>query len=128
MRVIPLLTAAALVSGIVSFAASPAVAKDGDVRVAGTCSAAVQSKLKAGARDGGIEAEFEVDSNRNGQTWTWSFTDNGVKVASGTARTGGRSGSFEVQRKIPNRAGADRIVARGANAATGKTCTAALTI
>ena len=39
-----------------------------EVRVIGDCSARTDWKLKAKERDGGLEVEFEVDSNRVGQT------------------------------------------------------------
>lgn len=94
----------------------------GDVRAAGSCSSAGTWKLKAKHDDARIEVEAEVDTNRVGQTWSWQFTDNGVKVVSGTARTRAPSGSFSVERKIADRAGTDRIAVRATNAATGQVC------
>jgi hypothetical protein len=101
---------------------------NGDVRVAGKCTAASSSKLKVKNDDGRIEAEFEVDSNRNGQRWNVVLTDNGVTVASGVGVTKAPSGSFEFERRIPNRAGTDTIVATAKNAATGESCTARASI
>ena len=69
-----------------------------------------------------IEAEFEVDQNRNGVRWTVLMGDNGVRVFTGSAVTVAPSGSFEVNRRIPNRAGTDTIVARATNPATGEVC------
>lgn len=92
--------------------AGPAAAKDGDdalVRAAGSCSGRADWKLKAKPDDGRLEVEFEIDSNRAGQTWRWKLTDNGVKVASGRATTAGRSGSFSIERKIADRSGRDTI-------------------
>lgn len=119
--------AAALLGALVLVGASgarPAEAKDGDVKVAGRCTGRTTSKLKLGHRDGRIETEFEVDSNRNGQRWTVRITDNGVLVHAGTATTVAPSGSFEVRRKLANRAGVDRVQAVATNPATGERCTA----
>jgi len=74
-----------------------ALAKDGDVRVAGTCSASSTSKLKLSREDGGVEVEFEVDQNRNGVRWHVVLFRNGSRVASRSAVTRGPSGSFEAR-------------------------------
>jgi hypothetical protein len=105
-----------------------APAKDGDVLVAGTCSGASKSKLKVGPRDRGLETEFQVDSNRLGQTWSWTIKDNGTQVAAGSATTAGPSASFTVRRVLVNRAGSDRIVATATNRATGERCSATATV
>ena len=57
-----------------------APAKDGDVRVSGRCTGSSSSKLKLGARDRGIEAEFEVDQKVSGQTWRVKFKRGGKVV------------------------------------------------
>jgi hypothetical protein len=101
-------------------------AKAPTVTRSGHCSsAAVTWKLKTKADNGRLQVEFEVDSNRNGQVWTWSIRDNGVLTAKGSARTVAPSGSFSVERRIPNRTGADRIVAVAKRGTV--TCTGALT-
>lgn len=103
--------------------ALPAAAKDGDVRVAGTCNTGAKTKLKLAPRDGRIEVEFEVDSNRNGQRWSVRMRQNGALVHDGTAVTRAPSGSFTVRKVLPNTAGTDQVTAVGRNAATGQTCT-----
>src|SRR3954471_18792384 len=50
---------------------------DGEVVKRGSCSAGAAWKLKAKPDDGGLQVEFEVDSNRAGQTWTVRINDNG---------------------------------------------------
>jgi hypothetical protein len=104
------------------FVATPAFARDGDVRKSVRCSNGSIAKLKLAPRDGAIETEFEVDSNRVGQRWSVRITDNGSAVLTGTRRTVAPSGSFSVHRRIANRAGTDRIVARASFAGTGETC------
>lgn len=115
---------ALLLVGAAGVAPASAKGGGGDVRVAGRCTGRTTSKLKVKHDDGRIEAEVEVDSNRNGQRWNVHITDQGVQVFAGTAITKAPSGSFEVERRIPNRAGTDVITATATNPATGETCRA----
>ncbi len=117
------LTAAIVVTGIVGalLALAPAaLAKDGDVRVAGTCTEASSSKLKLSREDAGTEVEFEVDQNRNGVRWRVVLFRNGTQVASRVRVTRAPSGSFEA-RFVST--GSGRFVAR-ATSPTGERCTA----
>lgn len=116
--------ASALLAG-----ASSSSAKDGDGRVirTGDCSGRSDWKLKAKHEDGRIETEFEVDQNRSGVTWRYRLRRNGRTVASGRRVTRPPSGSFEVERRIADRPGSDRITAV-ARRASGETCRASLTI
>ena len=119
--------AAFVVTGaLVATAAPAALAKGDEVRTSGACSAGATWKLKAKADDGRLEVELEVDSNRVGQSWSWRIKDNGVLVHSGTATTVAPSGSFEVERRIANRAGTDTVTAYARHAASGQTCSAKL--
>ena len=104
---------------------SPAFVKDGDVLVRGTCTGKSASKLKLSAENGRIEAEFEVDQNRNGVAWTVVLTRNGTRVARFTRVTKAPSGSFEALRVISNPAGADVVKATATRA--GETCSARAT-
>jgi hypothetical protein len=99
-----------------------ALAKAPVYKASGTCTQGAAWKIKAKADDGRVEVEFEVDSNRVGQAWTWSLRDNGVKIREGSARTVAPSGSFSVERLVTNRAGKDTFVAFARHAATGQTC------
>ena len=119
---------ALLLVGAAGVAPASAKGGGGDVRVAGRCTARSTSKLKVKHDDGRIEAELEVDSNRVGQRWNVRLTDQGVQVFSGTATTTAPSGSFEVERRIANRAGVDVVRATATNPATGETCTATASI
>jgi hypothetical protein len=113
-----------------TIASVPAYAKGGSTGVTrpGTCSARTVSKLAVKHDDGRIEAQFEVDSNRVGQRWNVVMKDNDVTVFSGARTTTAPSGSFEVDRRIANRAGADTIVASAKNPATGERCVARASI
>jgi hypothetical protein len=116
-------TAWIVVVGIVGamLALAPAaLAKDGDVRVAGTCTKASSSKLKLSREDAGTEVEFEVDQNRNGVRWRVVLFRNGSQVASRVRVTRAPSGSFEARFVT---AGSGRFVAR-ATSPTGERCTA----
>jgi type 1 fimbria pilin len=114
---------AAVLAALVAVSAPAALAKDGDVRVRGTCTAASTAKLKLSDEDGRIEVEFEVDQNRNGVTWQVTIHRNGTQVASTTATTRPPSGSFEVRRVIADAPGTDRVVA-AATSPSGERCTA----
>jgi hypothetical protein len=98
------------------------MAKDGDIERRGSCSRSTDWKLKLSPEDGGIEVEYEVDSNVNGQTWNVKLFQNGNRIFSGNRVTQAPSGSFEVRVVASNTAGADAFTARATNAATGETC------
>lgn len=100
---------------------------DGRIIRTGACSGTADWKLKAKHDDGRIEVEYEVDSNRSGQTWRVRVFDDGVRVLATTATTGGRSGSFSVERKVANRAGSDSFVARARDLSSDQLCVGRLT-
>ena len=128
MRIVRLLAALALILAATTLAASPAAAKSGDVVRTGSCSGAADWKLKAGADNGRIEVEFEVDSNRNGQVWRVKLRDNGVLRLRARYTTMAPSGSFTARRTIANMAGSDHIVARARNLASGQVCVGSVTL
>ena len=104
---------AAVAALAVALTAAPAgSAKDGDVRVRGTCTKSSTSKLKLSEEDGRIEVEFEVDQNRTGVRWNVVLIQNGRRIARMTRVTQGRSGSFEARVLTANTAGKDAFRAR----------------
>jgi len=117
----------------VPLAAAPAFAAGGGgggggVKATGKCTASSTWKLKAKVDNSNIQIEAQVDSGHVGQTWAWRLADNGATVASGKAKTVAPSGSFSVARLTPNLAGKDRITLRATNAATGESCTGAVSL
>jgi len=104
-----------------------AVARGGgdrpEVRVAGVCGKGATSKLKLKADDGHIEAEFEVDHNRAGTRWRVTFVQERRVVYRGNARTGGRSGSFSLEKRLADLPGSDQVMARAVGP-RGLTCQA----
>ena len=88
----------------------------------GGCSAGATWKLKLKADDGRIETEFEVDQNRNGRRWRVTLFRNGRQVFTGIRTTTAPSGSFELERRLANGAGADRITAKAVALRNGQTC------
>jgi hypothetical protein len=123
------LAIAALSTALVVTGAPLAQASGGDAIIrTGSCSGSADWKLKAKHDNGRIESEWEVDSNRSGQTWRVRIRDNGVLVVATTATTGGASGSFSIQRRIANRAGTDSLVARAYNLSSGQTCVGRLSL
>jgi hypothetical protein len=97
-------------------------AGDDDDRVirTGSCSAGADWKLKVKTDDGRLEVEGEIDSNVAGQRWRWTIRHNGSVSDRGVGTTTPRSGSFEVERKIVDLAGTDRVVFRAVR--DGQTC------
>lgn len=97
-------------------------AKDGDVIRTGSCSNRSDWKLKLSPENGRIEAEFEVDTPRIGQTWNVTLKKNGNVIFRGQRTTQGPSGSFTVRRVTGNPAGSDFFVGRAVNQVTGEVC------
>src|SRR3954468_7681249 len=97
-----------------------------EVRVAGSCGRGASSALKLKARDGGIEAEFEVHG-RAGSTWRVAFVQERRTVWRGHARTAGPSSSFSVERRLGDYPGPDQIFARAVGP-RGMTCQATATL
>jgi len=118
-----LTTTALLVLGAPAYASHGGGGGGNDDRVikTGTCSDGASWKLKVKTDDGRLEVEGEVDSNQSGQSWSWKIKDNGSVAAKGSATTGGRSGSFSVERKISNQAGTDNVVFKAKR--SGEVCT-----
>jgi hypothetical protein len=95
-----------------------------EVRNAGECSGSSTSKIKVKGDDGRLQVEFEVDQNRNGRTWRVKLKDNGRVAFDGTAVTKAPSGSFSLEKRIPDRAGTDSIVATAKDRKSGERCVA----
>ena len=105
--------------------AGAAHADDDDATIrTGSCSGTADWKIKGKSDDGRLEVEAEIDSNRTGQKWAWKLKRNGKLVDRGTATTGARSGSFEIERKTGNRAGTDAFKFRAVNKRSGQVCVA----
>ncbi len=99
-----------------------ASAKEGDVIREGRCSGRTDWKLKLSPENGRIEVEFEVDQSRNGRRWRVRMWHDGNRFFKGRRVTRPPSGSFEIRRVQPNRAGVDRFRARAFNPRSGETC------
>jgi hypothetical protein len=111
--------AAALAVTIVPTAAAKG---GGGIRVAGTCSDGSSAKLKVKHDNGRIEAEFEIDQNRNGVVWNVELRRDGSLVFAGTRTTVAPSGSFSVARTFSGGASDTTISARATR--NGEVCTA----
>jgi hypothetical protein len=118
----------ALVAGAVLAIPSPALAKDGDIIRTGDCSGRADWKLKVSPENGRWEVEFEVDSNRVGQTWRVRIFDDGVLRYNNLRTTVGPSGSFTARKLVSNSPGTDQIVARARNVNSGQVCVARLSV
>ncbi|HYJ22365.1 MAG TPA: hypothetical protein VEW07_10120 [Solirubrobacterales bacterium] len=105
---------------------SSALAKDGDIEVAGSCTGASSAKLDLSEEDGGIEVEFEVDQNRAGVRWNATLKRNGAPVVSAHPTTRGPSGSFELRRVLVDGPAAEVINAKAVSP-SGEICRARAT-
>lgn len=107
------LATAALAAGLFA-AAGPASASHGGGRVtaSGSCSQHGTYKLAAKHDDTNIEVEYEVDTNRVGQTFRVHLIDNGTVIANRSVTTHAPSGSFTVRKLAADRSGTDTIRAR----------------
>jgi hypothetical protein len=101
---------------------------DRDVRAAGSCTLRSTAKIKLGPEDGRVEAEFEVDENRVGKTWSVVMNRNGARVLSRKATTNARSGSFEVRAVVRRGTPRTKVTAVARRAATGEVCRASASI
>ncbi|MGH2773810.1 MAG: hypothetical protein ACRDJT_00055 [Actinomycetota bacterium] len=122
-RIFSLFLAAAMSFGIL--AALPASAGGGGDREVirrGNCSGGTDWKYKVKRDDGRLEAEYEVDQNRSGDRWRVTLKHDGRRYFRGTRVTGGRSGSFDIERKVSNHRGVDRFRARARNLRTNEVC------
>ena len=97
-----------------------------EVRVAGSCGRGATSTLKLKARDGGIEAEFEVHG-RAGSAWSVAFVQERTTVWRGRARAAGTSHSFSIERRLGDYPGPDQVFARAVGP-RGVTCQATATL
>jgi hypothetical protein len=97
-----------------------------EVRVAGSCGRGATSTLKLKARDGGIEAEFEVHG-RAGSAWSVAFVQERTTVWRGRARAVGASHSFSIERRLGDYPGPDQVFARAVGP-RGVTCQATATL
>jgi hypothetical protein len=128
MNRIRLLLGTALIAGAVMSVPSPALAKAGDVIRTGDCSGRADWKLKVSPDNGRWQVEFEVDSNRVGQTWRVKIRDNGVLRYRQLHTTTAPSGSFTARTFMRDMAGTDNIVARARNVNSGQLCVAKVSI
>ncbi|MCB0909776.1 MAG: hypothetical protein KDB63_21975 [Nocardioidaceae bacterium] len=120
----------ALLTGVLVAAAAPAEASGGGPRVEkrGPCTKSAVWKVKAKGDDSRIEVEGEVDSNRNGQVWSWKIRHNGSVSAKGQSTTKAPSGSFSVERRMVDLTGPDSFVFRAVNVNTGEVCRGSVTL
>jgi hypothetical protein len=122
VRRVPLL-AAACAAATALILIPTASAKDGDVRVTGSCTGFSTAKLKLSPEDGRIEVEFEVDQNRVGVRWQVVLRHGARTIFRGSNVTTAPSGSFERRRLTADRPGTDVVSAR-ATSPSGEVCRA----
>jgi hypothetical protein len=113
VRALSVATLAGALAAPLLWTAGPASASGGGaVTKSGSCSQQGVFTLKAKHDDGALEVEYEVDTNRAGQTFAVRLSDNGTVFLQRTVTTTAPSGSFTVSKRTANRAGSDVIRAR----------------
>lgn len=129
MRTLATAALLTLTAGTLLAAGPAAFAGDDDREVIeeGSCTGSTDWKVEAKEDDGRIEVEGEVDSNRAGQSWAWVLKHNGTVSARGVSTTGGRSGSFDVERKVTDGAGTDVLAFRARRVGGGEACRGSVT-
>ena len=90
----------------------------------GQCSAGSLWTITAKPDNGRMEVEFQVDSNRIGESWTVRITDNDELVSEATPVTLAPSGSFTVRTLTTDRAGVDHVVGVARSMGIDETCNA----
>jgi hypothetical protein len=115
----------ALATAALALTPATALAKgdDDETRVTGRCTGNSTAKFKVKPDDGRLEAEFEVDQNRNGVTWRVRMRRGNRTLVSTRATTRAPSGSFSVERKVAR--GSGRITAT-ATSPSGEVCRATI--
>jgi hypothetical protein len=123
------LTTVTVLALVVLGVAGPVSARGGGDRVerSGSCSGPSNWKLKARHDNGRIEAEFEVDQNRNDVRWHVVLRHNGSKVLDTHRRTRAPSGSFTVHVVTRDASGLDKI-SGFASRRSGETCRGSLRV
>jgi hypothetical protein len=127
-KIVKVALGAALAMALAVVGTTPATANPNDVIRRGSCSGSTDWKLKLSPDDNGIEVEYEVDSNVNGQRWRVRIRENGARIFAGSRVTGAPSGSFDVRVVASNSVGIDRFRARAVNPATGEVCVGTLSL
>jgi len=74
-----------------------------------------------------LEVDFEIDTAKADQAWRIVLKRDGHVFFKGVRSTQA-DGDVEVDRRVRDHRGTDRIVARGINLVTGEVCRGALTI
>jgi hypothetical protein len=102
--------------------AAPAPQARAEVRAAGSCGRGATARLKIKERDGGIEAEFEINRSRPRGAWRVVIIHERRVEYRGRVRTNS-TGWVNVHYRLPDFRGADAVLAR-AYGPRGITCTA----
>jgi hypothetical protein len=121
-KIIRIAVTGALALTVMAVGTTAATAKAGDVVRTGSCSGSSDWKLKLSPDNGKIELEYEVDSNKVGQTWRVKLFHDGNRFFVGTRTTAGASGSFTVRKVVANHSGTDSFKAKAVNLSSGETC------
>jgi hypothetical protein len=101
---------------------------DAEVRAVASCGHGASAKLKVKRDDGLLEVEFELEhSRRPGARWRVVLVHEHRVAWRGSAKARGRNGGFEIERRVRDYAGADRVMVRATDP-RGLSCSASATL
>src|SRR5262249_3588905 len=93
-------------------------------RAAASCGHGAPGKLKVKRDEGALEVEFELEhSRRPGARWRVVVVHEHRVVWRGSAHARGRNAGFEIERRVRDFAGADRVTVRATDS-RGLSCSA----
>jgi hypothetical protein len=99
-----------------------------EVRAVASCGHGASAKLKVKRDDGALEVEFELEHSRTpGARWRLVLVHEHRVAWRGSARARGRSGGFEISRRVRDYAGPDRVTVRATDP-RGLSCSASATL
>ncbi|HQR81074.1 MAG TPA: hypothetical protein PLT68_12730 [Actinomycetota bacterium] len=126
-RIAAITAATAVAAGGVALTIAPAQADSGIERHKTVrCAGNTLAKLELEKEHGRIDIDFELDHAVPNQAWKVRIKHNGKRVLR-TTRVTDYEGELDVSRKVPDRRGTDKIVARAKNSA-GQVCRVTLKI
>jgi hypothetical protein len=99
-----------------------------EVRAEASCGHGAAAKLKVKRDDGALEVEFELEHSRTrGARWRVVVVHERRVAWRGSARARGRNAGFEIERRVRDYSGADRVTVRATDP-RGLSCSASATI
>jgi len=119
---------ASLVVAVAGVSVPAGGGRDAEVRAAASCGHGASAQLRVKRDDGALEVRFELEHSRTpGARWRLVLVHEGRVDWRGSARARGSRGGFELERRVRDYAGADRVRVRATDP-RGLSCSASVTL